>query len=234
MKRGMYILAVLICGVALLSGCRAFDSTYGSPEADIAAQPKPAKPNTSDNKPAPTPSVSENLPDYSKDKTACKTPEGVKVEKNPKELMYNSGWLTPVDGEQVTVTATKKGTHSALITMQKVVADKSTITLSFVVKQTAADKFAACDFNYSEGKDRMYPGVTGVVKVDQVNATDKSVNRVINSAAFVLTFTRVGSGTATKVQSVFLGATTPEALKAGGPEVDGSYFIDSIIEDASK
>lgn len=234
MKRCTVITGLLFCGVLLLSGCRAFDSTYASPEADIAAMPKPEKPDASGNKPPATPSVSEDAPDYSKDTTVCKTPEGVKVDKNPKGLMYNSGWLTPADGEQVTVSATKKGMHSAVITMQKVAADKSTATLSFTVKQTAVDKFAACDFNYSEGKDRLYPGVTGIVKLDQVNAVEKNVNKVINSGVFVLTFTRVGSGTATKVQSVFLGATTPEALKSGGPELDGSYFIDSIIEEPSK
>jgi hypothetical protein len=235
MKRCTVIVGLLFCGVLLMSGCRAFDSTYAHPEADIAAMPKPEKPNASGNKPPATPSVSEDLPDYSKDKTVCKTPDGVKVGKNPSKLMSTAGWLNPADGEQVTVTATKKGPHSAVVSVQKAAADKTVITLSFTVKQTAADKFSACDFNYSEGKDRVYPGVTGAVMVDQVNAIDKNSSKITNSGSFVLAFSRSAAATATKVQSVYLGATTPGALApVSGPEADGSYFTDSLIEEPSK
>lgn len=238
---------VMVCGVligtlslALISGCRAYNSSYASPEADLAAQPKkPADPAA--NKPATPPAAnpSGNAPivvvDYSKDTTECKTPEGVRVGKNPSALVSNSGWVLPIDGEQVTVTATKKGPNSATITIQKDLPNKSSVALSFVVKQTADDKFSACNFSYTEGAGRDYPGVTGNLMFDRVNAVDEKAGTIVNSGSFALTVTRTPSApTATKVQTIYLGATIPATASVSGTSLDGTYFIDTLVDSVSK
>lgn len=240
-KRYVMVCGVLVCALslALISGCRAFNSGYSSPVADLVANPPPKKPDPAANKPAPTPvaNPSDNAPivDYSKDTTECKTPDGVTVGKNPSALLNSSGWASPVDGEQVTLTATKKGLYSALITIQKDLPNKSSVVLSFVVKQTAADKFSACNFSYTEGKDRVYQGVTGNLMIDRVNAVDEKANIIVNSGSFEFAFTRAPSApSATKVQSMYLGAATPTTTVAAAPSLDGAYFIDKLADAPAK
>lgn len=236
-KRYVMVSGVLICtlSLALISGCRAFSSTYASPEADIAAQPKKPKPgDPSVSKPPAspaTPSVNTPVVDYSKDTTECKTPDGVTVGKNPSALVSNAGWVMPVDGEQVSVTATKKGLYSAAITIQKDLPNKSSYVLSFVVKQTAADKFSACNFSYTEGKDRIYQGVTGNLMIDRVNAVDEKEGTIVNSGSFELSVTRAPSApSATKVQSIYLGATVPTTDSPTGISLDGIYFTNTLAD----
>lgn len=239
-NRNVMICGVLVCtlSLVLISGCRAFNSSYASPEADIAAQPKKPKPDANASKPpasAPAPSVSASTTDYTKDTTECKTPEGVRVGKNPNKLVSNYGWVLPVDGEQVTVTATKKGLYSSTITIQKDLANKSIVVLSFVVKQTADDKFSACNFSYTEDKDRVYPGITGSVMVDRVNAVDEKGGTIVNTASFELNVTRTPAApTATKVQTIYLGATVPTTDSATGISLDGIYFVDVLTDSLSK
>ena len=100
------------------------------------------------------------------------------------------------------------------------------------MKQTAADKFSACDFKYSEGKDRVYQGVTGAVEVDQLNTPDGKANTITNAGSFDLLFTR--APTATKVQSVYLGTDAPSTLTVAGVPLTGAYFIDNLTEAASQ
>lgn len=152
------------------------------------------------------------------------------VGKNPNALLANYGWATPVDGEQVIVTATKKGLHSATITIQKELPNQSSNVLSFVVKQTAADKFSACDFSYTEGNVRVYQGVTGNLLIDRVNAVGKSESIVVNSGSFDLTMTR--APTASETQKIYLGATSPTNAIAG-ISMDGIYFIDALTDTPS-
>ncbi len=233
---------ILICmfSLALVSGCRAFNSTYSSPEADLIANPPPKKPDPAVSKPKPTtpaPAVGALVIDYSKDTTECKTPEGVTVGKNPTALLGNSGWALPLDGEQVTVTATKRGLYSAAVTIQKDLPNKSSSVLSFVVKQTASDKFSACNFSYAEGKDRVYQGVTGNLMIDRVNAADEKAEKVtvVNSGSFELTFTRAPAApSATKVQSIYLGAAMPGGDGLAGILLDGAYLVDVLSDSASK
>lgn len=221
-------LILLVSSVAFTSGCRAFNSSYSNPEADLAAKPKPA---ANESKPGDKPtdgaSGSESAPtvDYKKDTTECKTPDGVTVGKNPGALMANSGWALPVDGDQVSVTATKKGPYSADISIQKSVASKAE-TVSFTVKQTAADKFSACNFKYTFGSGGEMTAVTGSVMVDRLNAVDATASTIVNSGAFDLNFARAAS--AAKVQSIYLGATSPSDM--AGTEINGSYFTDSTAE----
>lgn len=233
MTKRYAMVAVLVLSTAfLVSGCRAFSSTYGSADADLAAKPLAEGPAAAASSAGTSADSSSNAPapvDYTTDDTECKTPNGVTVVKNPAKIMGNSGWVLPIDGEQVAVSAVKKGDYSAAITIQKSAADKSVSTLSFTVKQTAADKFSACDFNYSEGNDRIYSTVTGALSVDQINTVDATLNKVSNSGSFALVFSRTD---ATKVQSVYLGASSPADL--GGMDLSGSYFLSSITESAAQ
>lgn len=242
-KRYLMVCGVLMCTVSLslVSGCRAFSSTYESPEADLVANP-PKKPggdaavSKPPAKPGANPSDSAPLtPDYSKDTTECKTPEGVKVGKNPEALVSNYGWALPIDGEQVTVTATKKGPYSATIAIQKDLPNQSSAVLSFVVKQTAVDKFSACNFSYSEGANRVYQGVTGNLMIDRVNAVGKPESLIVNSGSFEFKVTRAAStSTATKVQTLYLGANLPTTVTATDMALDGIYFTDALVESSSK
>lgn len=233
-KRYVMISGVLICilSLALISGCRAFNSSL-SPEQI------PQKPvQTAESKPPPKPiaaNPSDSAPlsiDYSKDATECKTPEGVMVGKNDTPFLSNYGWAIPVDGEQVTVTATKKGPHSATITIQKDLPNQSSNVLSFVVKQTANDKFSACNFSYTEGKVRVYQGVTGHMMIDRVNAVDKPESVIVNSGSFDLTITR--APTASETQKIYLGATSPTSDVIAGISMDGIYFVDVLSDAAAK
>lgn len=235
-------LAVLICALslALVSGCRAFNSTYSSPEADLVANPPP-KPKPTDpsvGKPPPTTPGAPAPVDYSKDTTECKTPDGVTVGKNPTALLGNSGWVLALDGEQVVVTAVKKGLYSAQITVQKDLPNQSSSVLSFVVKQTAADKFSACNFSYTEGKDRVYQGVTGTLMIDRVNFADEKAGKkdtIVNSGSFDLSFTRAPTApTATKVQSIYLGAAMPGGDAVVGVPLNGIYFVDVLSDAVAK
>lgn len=235
-KRYGVVCGVLICtlALALISGCRAFSSTYAAPEADLIANPPPKPATPSANKPIPAdPSISTGAPvvDYSVDTTECKTPDGVTVGKNPSVLVGNAGWVIPVDGEQVTVTATKKGLHSAAITIQKDLPNKSSYVLSFVVKQTAADKYSACNFSYTEGNDRNYEGITGSLMIDRVNAVDEKSGTIVNSGSFEFAVTRAPSvPSATKVQSFYLGATVPTMDSGVGISLDGIYFTNTLAD----
>lgn len=242
-KRYVMLCGVLMCALSLslISGCRAFNSGYSSSEADLAAQPK--KPDPAVNKPTTPPAAnpSGNAPapapvaDYSKDTTECKTPEGVTVGKNPSALLNSSGWASPLDGDQVTVTATKKGLYSAIITIQKDLPTKTSTVLSFVVKQTAVDKFSACNFSYTEGAGRDYQGVTGNLMIDRVNVVDEKADTIVNSGSFELTVTRAPAApSATKVQSIYLGAAAAMPLSADGLSLDGTYFIDALTDASSK
>ncbi len=238
MKRHILMTCLVLLAAFAVSGCRAYNSSYGSKEADLALTPIIKKPTPSvSGTTGGTASPSVNTPaptiDYTKDTTDCKTPDGVKVGKNPSKILGNSGWVMPIDGEQVAVTAAKKGLYSASITIQKTTSDKVTATLSFTVKQTDTDKFSACDFKYSEGKDRVYQGITGAIEIDQVNNADSKTSTITNTGSFDLMVTRDANATATKVQSVNLGAAAPSSLTASGIPLTGSYFIDSLTESAA-
>lgn len=234
-KRHVMVSGVLVCSLSLLmiSGCRAFNSSYASPDA---IPKKPAE--TSESKPAPkptTPAPSDSAPapvDYTKDTTECKTPEGVTVGKNESPLFSNYGWALPVDGEKVTVTAVKKGLYSATITIQKDLPNQSSNVLSFVVKQTAKDKFSACNFSYIEGNVRVYQGVAGHLMIDRVNAVGKPESLIVNSGSFDLTMTR--AATASETQKMYLGATLPTTNAIAGISMDGIYFVDVLSEAAAK
>lgn len=245
MKRyAMLVGLVVSCAAfSLVTGCRAFNSAYSNPEADVAAKPRKVDP--SENKKPPEekkPSESEGAPlpqvDYSKDTTVCDTPKEVTVGKNDDALMAASGWTQ--DGSyDVVVTATQRGPNSADITIAKTQAAcpaggtcpdifLKPITLSFTVKQTAADKFSACNFKYTEGKDRVYQGVTGSLMVDRVNAVvekDK-LKTVTNSGTFHLTFTRAAE--VIKAQAVLLGSAASGDL--AGILLEGTYFTNNLVE----
>lgn len=238
MKRHILMTCLVLTAAFIVSGCRAYNSGYSSKEADLALTPivkkPPAAPSVSGSTTGgASPSTSAPAPtvDYSKDTTDCKTPDGIKVGKNPSKILGNAGWVMPVDGEQVVVTAAKKGLYSAAITIQKTTSDKVTATLSFTVKQTDADKFSACDFKYSEGKDRIYQGISGAIEIDQVNNADSKTSTITNTGSFDFMVTR--AATATKVQSVNMGATAPNTLTSSGVPLMGSYFIDSLTESAA-
>lgn len=213
MKRCTVITGFLFCGVLLLSGCRAFDSTYASPE--------------------PEPEEVKMAASFSKDVTPCETPSNVKVTKNKTTLLSNTGWAATGEEATVTVKATKKKDHSATISMQKVLADKSTETLSFTVKQTGVDKFSACDFKFSEANGHPYEFVSGTVMLDQVNTTfDDKPGIVINSGSFDLIFTHdePKAITATKVQSVYLGSEAANILASTSESTRGTFFVDWVTD----
>lgn len=214
--------------VAVVSGCRAFNSDYSaSPELqEMLSKPVPS---ASDNKPKPDPAVSAAAVDYSKDSTVCETPADVTVGKITGSIISSWGWAVPSkDGETAAVSAVKKGPNSAAITVKKEDASGIASTLSFTVKQTAADKFSVCDFNYSIGERRLSK-VSGSVTVKLVNAVNEKAGTIVNSGAFNLTF---GTGAdASKVQSIFLGGKASSAVDAG-TVLDGIYFIDDTADAA--
>lgn len=238
-----FALILGLLAFTLVSGCRAFNSGYSNPEADRASKPRASeskkppedtkKPNESEG--APLPQV-----DYSKDTTKCETPQFVEVSSNGDPVIANSLWASNSDGRETKVTATQVGPHSAKISITKGNAEckdgacpliaYTAQTLSFTVKQTANDKFSACDFKLTEGKDRVYEGVSGVLMVAAVNAVDEKAKTVTNSGTFHLTFTRAAE--VTKAQAVLLGSAASGGLE--GILLEGTYFADSVVSAEAK
>lgn len=244
MKRYAMAVAVLTCCtiLALASGCRAFNSSYGSSDADLMSKPKAPADAGAAGSASPKPPATAPTVDYSKDKTECKTPAGVTVGKNSGSLISTAGWAFADGAYDVAVTATKLGPNSAAITVAKTQASckgsepcpliaLQPLTLTFTVKQTGDSKFSACNFSYSDGKDRVYAAVSGQLMLDKVNAVDAKEGTVSNSGSFELSFTR-GDATAAKAQAVYLGAVP--ASDMAGMLLEGTYFVDKITEADSK
>lgn len=203
------VLITLILSVALISGCRAFDDSYGSPE--------PAQVQESAN--------------INKDVTKCSTPSNVKVTQGKNTMWANTGWAASKEGEVVAVAASKKGEHSATISLDKSAGGQKS-RLSFTVKKTGKETFAACDFLYTEGGGSPHENVSGEIVVDQINYAESKTNSVINAGYFKLTFSHPESTSATKVQSVVLGAEPPATV--AGNVIEGSYFADYLSNSFAK
>jgi peroxiredoxin len=204
---GKISVIILVALMFAVTGCEAFKDYYDAPPtAALEGGAVPAE------NPPPAEGGSK-LPDYTADKTECKSVEKISVSViEGEDAVTNDGWTADVaEGKGATVLAEKQGDFTTTVTIAK-----DAETLTFTLKQVGEAAYSACDVLYQSCVDGncvpempVWTDVSkGEIKIAKFNAKDGDA--VVNSGSYDITFAK-------STNSGYPGTT-----------LAGSYFTDIL------